>query len=160
MRIAILFFPAALAFACRPALAQQALPTNAAARYFTDVELIDQDGQGRRFYTDLLKGKVVVINAFFTTCHDSCPVMADRFAKIQSWLGDRLGKKVHLISMSVDPENDTQTRLKEFAAKFNARPGWYLLSGKKENVDFVLHKLGQSVSDKNDHLNVFLIGNE
>jgi len=107
-----------------------------------------------------LKGKVVVINAFFTTCHDSCPVMAERFAKIQSWLGDRLGKKVHLISMSVDPESDTPARLKEFAAKFNARPGWYLLSGKKENVDFVLHKLGQSVSDKNDHLNIFLIGNE
>ena len=39
-----------------------------AEKYFTDVELIDQDGRKLRFYTDVLKGKVIAINTFFTTC--------------------------------------------------------------------------------------------
>jgi len=55
---------------------------------------------------------------------------------------------------------DTPAQLKAFADKFHARPGWYFLTGTKENVDFVLRKLGQYVDNKQDHLTVFIIGNE
>jgi len=131
-----------------------------AQKYFTDVTLINQHGQPMRLYSDLLKGKVVVINAFFTSCQGSCPVMAATFAKIQDWLGDRLGKDVRLISLSVDPVTDTPEKLKAYAERFQAKPGWYLLTGKKENLDWALYKLGQYVENKEDHLNVFIIGNE
>ena len=71
-----------------------------AEKYFSDVELINQDGQKMRFYTDVLKNKVVVINTFFTTCTNICPPMNRNFEKMQEALGDRLGKDAFLISIS------------------------------------------------------------
>jgi protein SCO1/2 len=82
------------------------------------------------------------------------------FARIQEALGDRLGKDVHLISLSVDPATDTPSRLKDYAEKLGARPGWHLLTGKKENVDFALHKVGHYVEAKDDHTSIVIIGNE
>jgi protein SCO1/2 len=131
-----------------------------AERYFSDVELIDQDGRKLRFYSDVLKNKIVVINAFFTTCTNICPPMNRNFEKMQEALGDRLGKDVFLVSISVDPETDTPARLKEYGRRFHARPGWLFLTGKKENVDWALYKLGQYVETKDDHTNIFIIGNE
>jgi protein SCO1/2 len=79
---------------------------------------------------------------------------------VQEALGDRLGKDVFILSISVDPTVDTPPNLKQYAKKLNARPGWYFLTGSKENVDFALKKIGQFVPDKQDHLNIFIIGNE
>jgi protein SCO1/2 len=131
-----------------------------AEKYFSDVELIDQDGRKVRFYTDVLKGKTVVVNAFFTTCTSVCPPMNRSMEKIQEALGERVGKDVFLVSLTVDPATDTPTRLKEYAAKFHARPGWMFLTGKKENLDWALYKLGQYVENKDDHKTVIIIGNE
>ena len=131
-----------------------------AEKYFSDVELINQDGQKVRFYTDVLKGKTVVVNAFFTTCTSVCPPMNRSMEKIQEALGPRVGRDVFLISISVDPTTDTPARLKEYAAKFHAGKGWTFLTGKKENVDWALYKVGQYVEDKNAHTTVIIIGNE
>lgn len=131
-----------------------------AERYFSDVELINQDGEKVRFYSDVLKNKVVVINTFFTTCTSICPPMNRNFEKIQEAVGDRLGKDVFLVSISVDPATDTPTRLKEYGRRFHARPGWMFLTGKKENVDWALYKLGQYVETKDNHTSIFIIGNE
>jgi len=133
---------------------------SAAEKYFSDVELINQDGEKVRFYSDVLKNKVVVINTFFTTCTSICPPMNRNFEKIQEALGDRLGKDVFLVSISVDPETDTPPRLKDYGRRFHARPGWMFLTGKKENLDWALYKLGQYVETKDDHTSIFIIGNE
>ena len=132
----------------------------AAAKYFTDVELVDQDGKKVRFYSDVLKGKTVVVNAFFTTCTSVCPPMNRNMEKIQEALGDRVGKDVFFVSLTVDPTVDTPARLKEYAKKFHAGPGWMFLTGKKENLDWALYKLGQYVENKDDHKTIFIIGNE
>lgn len=131
-----------------------------AEKYFSDVELINQDGEKVRFYSGVLKNKVVVINTFFTTCTSICPPMNRNFEKIQEALGERLGKDAFLVSISVDPETDTPTRLKEYGRRFHARPGWMFLTGKKENVDWALYKLGQYVETKDNHTSIFIIGNE
>jgi len=131
-----------------------------AHKYFTDVVLINQDGEKVRLYSDLLQGKVVIINSFFATCQGTCLPMNRNLEKVQQALGDRFGKDVYIISISVDPTVDTPPRLKEYAKKLNAKPGWYFLTGDKQNVEFALTKLGQFVSDKQDHLNIFIIGNE
>lgn len=133
---------------------------SAAQKYFTDVVLINQNGEKMRFYSDLLKGKVVIINSFFATCQGSCLPMSRNLEKVQQALGDRVGKEVFIISISVDPLVDTPPKLKDYAKKFNARPGWYFLTGDKENVEFALKKLGHFVADRQDHLNIFIIGNE
>lgn len=131
-----------------------------AQKYFTDVELVDQDGRKVRFYSDLLKGKTVVINAFFTTCTSVCPPMNRNLEKVQEALGDRIGKDVFIVSISVDPETDTPPRLKEYAQRFHAKPGWSFLTGKKENVEWALYKLGQYVESRDDHTTVIAVGNE
>src|SRR5262249_31074606 len=88
---------------------------NAAARkYFSDVVLFNQNGEEMRFYSDLLKGKVVIINSFFTTCASVCPLMNRTMEKIQEAFAERLGKDIFLISISVDPTSDTPPRLKEY----------------------------------------------
>jgi protein SCO1 len=133
---------------------------HAAEKYFTDTVLVDQDGKDQRFYTDLIKGKVVVIDAMFATCKDSCLAMEANFARIQEWLGPKLGTDVRLLSISVDPETDTPTVLKQYGGRFDAKPGWYFLTGKKQNVELILRKLGLYVENKQDHRNLFLIGND
>lgn len=131
-----------------------------AHKYFTDVVLVNQNGEKMRFYSDLLQGKVVIINSFFGTCQGSCLPMNRNLEKVQEALGDRMGKEVRIISISVDPTVDTPASLKEYSKKLHARQGWYFLTGDKENVDFALKKIGHFVSDKQDHLNIFIIGNE
>jgi cytochrome oxidase Cu insertion factor (SCO1/SenC/PrrC family) len=147
-----------------PLAAQPAPPggqtLSTAHSYFTDVELLNQDGEKVRFYSDVLKGKTVVINAFFATCTGVCPPMNRSMKAIQEALGDRVGKDVFLVSITVDPAADTPTRLKEYAKQYQAKPGWVFLTGKKENVDWALYKLGQYVEDKNGHKSVIIIGNE
>lgn len=136
------------------------LAANPAQNYFTDVELTTQDGKAVRFYSDVLQGKTVVIESFFSTCTGTCPIMNATFAKIQAAVGDRLGKDVFLVSITVDPEHDTPEKLKEYAARMKARPGWLFLTGKKENVGQALYKLGLATEARENHKNLFLVGNE
>ena len=132
----------------------------AAARYFPDTPLINQRGETVRFYSDLLKGKVVVISTIFADCGGACPLIVERFAKLQAKLGDRVGRDVTLISISVDPVNDTPERLLAYAQHAGAKPGWHFLTGEKANVDLVLKKLGQYVESRDAHSNIIIIGNE
>lgn len=132
----------------------------AAQKYFTDVELINQNGEKMRLYSDLLKNKVVVVSSFFATCTSVCPPMNRNLEKVQEAFKDRIGKDLLIISISVDPEVDTPPVLKDYAAKFHAVPGRLFLTGKKQNIDWALYKLGQFVEDKNDHQTIIIIGNE
>jgi len=144
----------------QPEAAASAPARSPAEKYFSDVELINQDGQKMRFYSDVLKDKVVVINTFFVTCTSVCPPLNRNMEKVQEALGDRLGKDAFLVSISVDPVADTPPRLKEYSRRFHARPGWIFLTGTKENVDWALYKLGQYVESKDDHSTIMIVGNE
>jgi cytochrome oxidase Cu insertion factor (SCO1/SenC/PrrC family) len=130
------------------------------ASYFPNHVLLTQDDKPVRFYDDLLKGKVVLINFMFTECKGVCSPMTANMAKVQSYLGERVGRDVVMLSITVDPANDTPAVLKEYSAKFKAKPGWYFLSGKKENVDWVLYKLGGYAAERTEHSSVLILGNE
>ena len=130
------------------------------AAYFPNHVLLTQDNRPVRFYDDLLKNKIVLINFLFTTCKGVCSPMTANLAKVQQQLGEHLGKEVLMLSLSVDPETDTPAALKKYAEGFKAKPGWYFLTGKKENLDWVLYKLGGYVEDKNQHGLKLLVGNE
>ena len=108
----------------------------------------------------MLKGKVVVISFMFTTCNSLCPLTTAHLASVQEQLGDRLGRDVFIISISVDPTNDTPAALKKFAESFQAKPGWYFLTGEKENVRMVRTKLGINGEDKMQHTGMVILGNE
>ena len=127
--------------------------------YFTDVKLVNQYGKEMRLYSDLMKDKVVVINPFFLKCTGACPVMNTMMKDLQVHFADKLGKEVHLISISVDPAYDTPDKVAAYAKAMNAVPGRYFLTGSKENVAKALLKLGNSVTNPMDHKNVLMIGN-
>ena len=132
----------------------------AARKYFSDVVLLNQEGREMRFYSDLIEDNTVIMIPFFTTCTSVCPPMNRNLERIQEWLGDRLGKDVVMMSITVDAENDTVPRLKEFSQRYHAKPGWYFLGGKKDNVDLALKKIGQYVDNKDDHNSIMILGNQ
>lgn len=140
------------------------LPTGAPAvnsgLSIPDVELLDQDGRKVRFYSDLVRGKVVAVNFIFTTCTTVCPPLGATFARVQKELGERAGRDVHLISISVDPATDTPERLKAWGAKFKAGPGWTFVTGAKPQVDELLRALAASSARREDHTPTVLVGND
>lgn len=125
-----------------------------------DVEVLDQEGNALHFYTDLIKGKTVAINFIFTNCTTICPPLAATFARVQKEMGDKVGKDVHFISISVDPLTDTPERLKAWGAKFKAGTGWTFVTGNKLEMDKLLYALGASVSRREDHTPSVIIGND
>jgi protein SCO1/2 len=145
---------------------QQSKPTKSVLRtdenyqreYFTDLPLLTQDGKEVHFYTDMLKGKVVLVSFIYTNCTDICPILMPNLVRIQELLGERSGRDVSLISISVDPVDDTPEELKKYGKKYGAKPGWTFLTGKKENIDWVVYKLGQYTEDFEDHTMLFLLG--
>jgi cytochrome oxidase Cu insertion factor (SCO1/SenC/PrrC family) len=132
----------------------------AAGKYFPNHILYTQDNKPVHFYDDMLKGKVVLINFFFTTCTGICPPMTANLAKVQTARGAHVGKDVTMISISVDPETDKPEVLKKYAQQFKAQPGWYFRTGERQNVDWVLYKLGGYVANKTEHSSILIIGNE
>lgn len=125
-----------------------------------DVPVLDQDGTPKRFYTDLVKDKVVAVNFVFTTCTTICPPMGANFAKLQKLLGERAGRDVHLISVSVDPATDTPERMKAWGQKFGAGPGWTLVTGDREEITRLLKSLGVYTVSISDHSPLVLLGND
>jgi len=125
-----------------------------------DAEVVDQNGRRVHFYSDLVKGKTVAIQFIFTTCTTICPPLGATFARVQKDLGERAGKDVFLISISVDPATDTPERLKAWGEKFHAGPGWTLVTGAKPQVDELLRSLGAAVSSPADHSPTVLVGND
>jgi protein SCO1/2 len=123
-----------------------------------DVEVTDQNGKKSRFYTDLVKGKMVIINFVFTSCTYLCPMQGANFSKLQAALGDRLGRDIHLISVSTDPLVDTPERLKAWGARFGAKPGWTLVTGGKDEMDKLLQSLTGDPARRGEHSPVALLG--
>jgi cytochrome oxidase Cu insertion factor (SCO1/SenC/PrrC family) len=124
-----------------------------------DVKVYDQNGNRLNFYTDLVKNKTVAINFIFTTCTTICPPMTATFRRVQQELATT-ALDAQLISISVDPTTDTPERLRDFAAKFKAGPGWTFVTGDKAEMDTLLRALGAAVADKNDHSPMILVGND
>ena len=128
--------------------------------YLAHLPLVDQDGRRVDLYDDLIKGHTIVLNSFFASCTGSCPVMAKTFLLMQRRLGDRVGDDVILVSITVDPENDTPAKLKEYAERIGAKKGWYFLTGTPAQVDAALAKLGQYAEAREAHKNIIIAGND
>lgn len=163
MRTHSLIIPVAAAF-LTAAIASVADSNRKGAAYFTNVELTTQYGNKVRFYDDLLKDKIVVIELFYTSCIDRCPLETARLAQVQKMLGDRVGKEIFFYSISIDPQRDTPQALKAYAEKYRAGAGWLFLTGRKEEIELISRKLGlytdPDPSDRDGHAPAVLIGNE
>lgn len=133
MRVRALFVSLALA-ASAAVLAAKAAPTHSGARvHYTvpAVQLVRDDGKVVSLPDEMNDGRPVVLNFIFTTCSSICPLTSQVFAQFQQRLGAD-SDHVHLMSISVDPEEDTPARLREYAHKFHAGPGWQHYTGTME----------------------------
>jgi protein SCO1 len=132
------------------------------ANYFPDVQLTTQNGDVVHFY-DLIKGKIVAIDLIYTNCQYACPLETARLARTQQLLGDRMGRDVWFISISIDPAHDTPEVLKAYAEKYQAGPGWLFLTGKMDDIDLLSKKLGlwsDPALSADGHTPMLLVGNE
>ena len=111
-----------------PAVTAKAVPSadveKKARRYFTDLPVVSQDGKELRFFSDVLKDRVVLVSLFYTNCTGMCPINNAKLAEVQDLLGDSLGRSIFLVSVTLDPETDTPDVLKDYASKFEADDCW------------------------------------
>jgi protein SCO1/2 len=135
-------------------------PAVLAAPVIPDVSLVDQNGKKIRFYRDLIQGKIVAVNFVYTTCSTICTPQGARFAELRKLLGDKAGRDVHLISVSIDPQSDTPAKLKAWSEKLGAGPGWTLVTGEKDEVVRLLKSLGAFDVDIRRHTPSLLLGND
>ena len=125
--------------------------TRSAATYEVPaVKLVRDDGKSVLLPEELDDGRPVVMNFIFTTCTAICPVMSQTFAQLQSKLGSERDK-VHMVSISIDPEQDTPARLSEYARKFGAGSQWHFYTGTAEASVTAQRAFGVYRGDKMDH---------
>jgi protein SCO1/2 len=123
-----------------------------------DTELVTQYGEHRRFNSEIVDGRIVVIDFIYTTCTTVCPVLSATLRQVQRQLEKRGGSEVLLVSITVDPVRDTPARLKAYADKFHVGDNWLWLTGDKQAVDGVLKQLGAYSPNYTDHPSMVLVG--
>ncbi len=140
---------------------EEATPTASTRRFaIPDVEVLDQNGQKRKFYSDLIKGRIVIINFVYTSCTSYCPMSAKNFASLQALLGDRLGKDIQLLSVSTDPEIDTPAKLKTWSERFKPQAGWTFITGDKEAMGTLLTAMTGEGPRRGYHVPIALVIND
>lgn len=131
-----------------------------ARNYFTDTQLVDRHGRQVRFYSDVLDGRVVLMNVMYSSCQGACPMMTKMLTQIKDELGNRFGTDIYFVSISNDPERDTPAALSKFAEKQNATDkGWYFLTGEKDKINRVIKKLGFYTENFEEHTSLLIAGN-
>jgi len=129
---------------------QQAVTRTTAIYTIPDVTLEDQSGHPISLRSLLDDGQPVMLNFIFTTCAGICPVMSGTFEGVQSNLGKDAGK-IRMVSISIDPENDTPPVLVRYAKRFHAGDQWLFLTGKLDDVIAVQKAFNAFRGDKMSH---------
>ena len=142
------------------AMLQARSPTSISAAQIRlpDLELLDQEGRRVRFHSDVIQDRLVVIDFIYTRCTTVCPILSSVFARLQQDLGETLGREVFLVSISIDPGTDRPERLKAYAQRYQAGPGWTFLTGERAQIDRLLSALGVYAFELTEHPPSILVG--
>jgi protein SCO1 len=136
------------------------------ANYFPNSLVQTHDGKNLRFYDDLVQGKVVVFNMMYTVCTGICPGNTANLRAVQQALGKRLGKDIHMVSMTLQPQFDTPSALRDYVKRYEIGPGWTFITGKPAEMELIRRKLGFYNPDPAldaqlaNHTGMVRIGNE
>jgi protein SCO1/2 len=121
------------------------------AQYVTPkVTLTRDDGRAVALAAELDDGRPVVLNFIYTSCTTICPLSSQTFEQFQEDLGAG-HEQVHLMSISIDPEQDTPARLRAYAAQFHATRGWDHYSGSMTSIIAVQKAFNAYRGDKMSH---------
>jgi len=114
------------------------------------LNLIDMDNN-KVTLSEALGGEgPVMLNFIFTTCTTICPVLSATFSQVQREL-DTEAKNVRMISVTIDPEQDTPEQLKKYATRFKAKPGWVFLTGDLKDIIATQEAFDAYRGDKMNH---------
>ena len=108
--------------------------------YFPDVVVVTHDGRRARFWTDLVRGKTVLLHFVSASGDDARSVVAS-LARVQALLGERMGREVFFYSLAADPERDTPQALRRLAEAHGAGPGWLFLTGEPAAIELLRARL-------------------
>jgi len=111
-------------------------------RFFPNVELVTHEGKTVRFYDDLLKGKIVVLNLMYATCTDVCPTVTEHLRAAKKILSIVVKQDVFFYSITIKPQDDTPAKLKEYAEMHQTGSNWLFLTGKPEDIELLRYRLG------------------
>lgn len=126
--------------------------------YFTDLPVMTHDGKTHRFYSDLMKGKIVLIGFYYTTCPSLDPAIAT-MRGLQKELGKSGEDRFAILWVSVDPEQDTLKAVQALAARVKPEKVWQLVTAEKEHLKVINRKLGHTRTDPAQHPRYFMLGN-
>ena len=112
------------------------------------------DHRGETITLDDLAGAPWIADFIFTRCGLSCPLMTTRMAELDD---ERVAPEVRLVSISVDPENDTPHVMKEYLKRYRAKPGWDFLTGSRADIDTVMTAFDAYIPDKMSHFPLNMI---
>jgi len=102
------------------------------------------DQRGRPVSDRALRGQAIVVDFFFASCTTSCPMLTTRMLAVETVVEEherRIGRRlpVHLVSITLDPENDTPDVLNQYAARYGVDADrWSFLSGRSADLDRVV----------------------
>ncbi len=136
------------------AAAQSAGTKRSEAKYqIPSLTLVRQDGSKAAFPKELDDGRPVILNFIYTSCTAICPVTSQVFSQVQEKLG-KDAAKVHMVSISIDPEYDTPARLSEYAKKYKAGGQWQYYTGTVEASIAMQKAFDAYRGDKMNHIPV------
>ena len=121
-----------------------------------DVVLVNQKGAKVPFKSFLETDKPVMLDFIYGTCTTICPVLSASFVNLQQKLGADV-QNVRLVSISIDPENDTPKVMKEYLKKYRAKPGWDFFTGSRADIDQVMRAFSAYIPNKMSHFPLTLI---
>jgi protein SCO1/2 len=137
-----------------------------AERNLPNITLTTHEGRKVKFYDDLIKDKIVILNFMYAKCEGICPGTTANLVKLQRVLGDRVGKDIFMYSITLDPERDTPAVLNRYAKAYRTKPGWLFLTGNPKDVELLRRSLGFIDLDplrdanKSNHIGMLRYGNE
>lgn len=120
------------------------------------VWVLDQNGNKARFDRCIDDDRTVILNFIFTSCGAICPVMTQIFAQVQDRLGSS-AERVHMVSVSIDPQFDTPGRLLAYAKEYRAGPQWDFYTGSSEASMAVQKAFDAYRGDKMNHTPLTLL---
>jgi protein SCO1/2 len=117
---------------------------------------VNQDGKKVRFKSFMESDQPIVVDFIYGTCTTICPVLSAGYANLQKKLASG-GQKLRLVSITIDPENDTPKVMKEYLKRYRAQPGWDFLTGTRADIDLVMRAFNAYIPDKMSHYPLNLI---
>jgi len=121
-----------------------------------DVTLVTQEGAKVKLKALLETQEPVIVDFIYGTCTTISPVLSAGYANLQLKLPNQ-ATKARLISITIDPENDTPKAMRDYLKRYRAKPGWDFLTGKREDIDTVLRAFNAYIPNKTLHYPLTLI---